>query len=476
MPTISEYLKNLVKDARTTFGKTLEQMREDFRDIAQPGSVFVLLDGDGKPLEISRSSSASFRDNPGRIISDSYARFIRKTAKLRGRDRYIPDLRFERWDFPDALKIPMDWSRRPEKYYYSKLQPAAKQNGVRPKGKISLRDAVFVLHSGLPLLDASTDHAHLSRRRDYKEFIRHCEQGAWQKYMLGQQGKYTAVQTDAGVMVFTHTKMGNKALNTYLQDCADRFFDPLHSTETLRIFEVTNPSKDVTAKADNYIDRPSRRDERSDNPQLFYSRYEAIDDKLLPPSVLEGAFCTEKYDMRPDFANLDRFTSENPVRVNHENYTIASLLYIAERGYTNHLTSDYFHSFGYKGHFEELAGKIAEAQQARTDYPQASHDFGIAELQRQAKEMARDILSTDFNIRDGRIDFGQRQQPQATVIPLTSRYDLQAERPAPKVQAPLVPLGTRRSMPDAKTEKPKAAPRHVKARGIPAPKGKNLIN
>lgn len=470
MPTPLDLIKKFVDSFRDAIQKARKIIDEISKQVAEPKSVYVLLNEEGKPLQVMFSAS---RNNWKVAIVDEYGKFIRKNAKLYGRDKYIPAMRFERYDFPDFRRVPFFMGRNAEKYYKDKLLPAAKREGVKPSGKIALRDAVFVLHSGLPLLDASTDHAHLSRRRDYREFSRQCEQGAWQKYMLGQQRKYTAVQTDAGVMVFSHTKMGNKALNTYLQDCADRFFEPLHNTETLRIFEMTNPPKEVAAKADDYIDRPSRRDENSDKPQLVFSHCEASDCKLLPPSVLDGAVCIEKYDMRPDFANIDRFTRENPVRLNHTNYTVASLLYIAEHGYTNHLTSDYFHTFEYRKHFEDLAARITEAQQARTDYPQASHDFGIVALQKEAKELARDILATDFNIRDGRIDLGQRK---ASVIPLTSRKDLQAERPSPKVMAPLVPLGVPRSLPDAEPEKPKAAPRHVKTRGIPAPKGKNLIN
>lgn len=435
-------------------------VREAAKEMALPGSVFVVFDEHNRPIQIvplPKSRSVYYDSYRSYDVNKDTRELIRKVAKRYGRGKDIPPMRMERWDFRDGMKIPLKWGGNLTKYYKEKLMPAARKQGAVSGGEISLRDAVFVLHSGLPLLDPTTDHAHLSRRKDYKDFVRDCERGAWQTYMQNQQKKYTAVQTDAGVLIFSRTKAGNKAMNTYLQDCADRFFDPTHSTETLRIYELTNLPKEIESKVDNYIDRLSVRDERSDKPQLFYSRY-GDDDKLLPASVLEGATCIEKYDMRPDFQNIYRFTQDNPVKLDNKNYSIAMLLDIAENGYSEPSSLRSLHTFEYEKEFETLAKKITDARQAKADNPASAHDFGYGALQKEAREMARDILVADFNIRNGAFYLGQRQAP---IVPLgvVQEPDVSRKRAIPAPD-------------DAGNERQKtSAVKHVKPaiRRIPAP-------
>ena len=312
-----------------------------------------------------------------------------------------------------------------------------------------------IIKSGLPLFDPSTEHGKLTRRKDYKEFIAHNEQGRWKEFMRGKENRYTAVATDQGVMLFSQTRMGEKALHTYLQECAGNFFNPTRSTESLKIYEVVNPTADVAAKADNYIERVSRRDERSDSPGLFYSKHGTTPEKMLSPEILAGAVCTEKYDMRPDFHNFDRFTGDNTLKIDAKSYEIASLLYISENGYADHLATDYFHPFDHKADFKPLADKINDTMQAKGENPQSDHDFGYAALQKEAKTLAGDILESQYHIRDGEFALGQTR---SNIIPLNRTVEQEHK---PKI----VEMAAERKRPVMKqpASAPKKAPRRVPA-------------
>lgn len=434
--------------------KLTDRIKKAFRDFwnSIPMSVYVALNESGEPVAVKHGGSPNTNPYVPNKERDEFKSFIRELIRKHGKGDHIPDIRIIRMDFPNQWKVPLADTNL-SRYYRDKLMPAAGKQGIVPARTVSLRDAVYVIKSGLPLFDASTEHGKLVRRKDYKEFLAHNEQGRWKEFMQGKQNKYTAVATDRGVMLFSQTKMGEKALHTYLQECADHFFNPTRSTETLKTYEVVNPAADVAAQADNYIDRASRRDERSDIPELRYSRYGETPEKLLPAEVIAGAVCHEKYDMRPDFHNFDRFTQENTLKTDRENYEIASLLYIAENGYANHLAADYFHPFGHMADFKALADKINDTQQAKSENPDSVHDFGYAALQKEAKTLAGDILESQYHIRDGEFALGQTR---SRIVPLAPA---QQTEQAPKIAA--VPAPVKRPVIKEASPDTKKAPRRV---------------
>lgn len=442
--------------------KLTDRIKKAFRDFwdSIPMSVYVALNKNGEPIAMQHGDGTLAPDSQGREQAD-YKTFIKQLVRRYGRGDHIPDIQILRMDFPNQWKVPLAGGDLTQ-YYRDKLLPAAEKLKVQPAKTISLRDAVFIIKSGLPLFDPTTEHGKLARRKDYKEFIAHNEQGRWKEFMQGKEHKYTAVATDQGVMLFSQTRIGEKALHTYLQECAGNFFNPTRSTESLKIYEVVNPTADVAAKADNYIERVSRRDERSDSPNLVYSRYGTAPEKMLSPEILAGAVCTEKYDMRPDFHNFDRFTGDNTLKIDAKSYEIASLLYISENGFANHLAADYFHPFSHMDDFKPLADKINDTMQAKGENPDSDHDFGYAALQKEAKTLAGDILESQYHIRDGEFALGQTL---GKIVPLSRAPE---QQPTTKI----VDMPNERKRPVMKQATPaeKKAPRRVPAMK-PAHKG-----
>lgn len=268
--------------------------------------------------------------------------------------------------------------------------------------QIQLRDAAYTLKVGLKLFSRRTSPAALQKDGQYKDFIRHNEAEGWNNGKLpGEKKRMYAVATDEGVLFFSDSEKGMKAHNSYLQHLADGFFNFSKGTETLKLYEIETPCRQVTELADNCIDKLVKSDLRSADTQLRKSEFSFTEEKMAGKEMLEGAVCTDKYDLRPDYNNFDRLTKDFNLGISPRNYDVASLLYISENGYAGHVAADYFHPFSYEYEFRDLAEKLGDSIKARQSAPMSSHDFGYAALQMEAKVMARDILQSEFHITNG---------------------------------------------------------------------------
>ena len=204
--------------------------------------------------------------------------------------------------------------------------------------------------------------------------------------------RMSAVATDEGVLLFSDSVKGMKARTTYLQHLADSFFNFSKKVETLKLYEIEIPMRQMVELADNCIDKLSKADLRKDDMQLRKSVCSFTPEKMSGKEMLVGAVCTGKYDLRPDFNNFDRLTKDFDLGISPRNYDVAALLYISENGYAGLMEADYFHPFSYQYEFKEVAEKLGDSMKARREAPLSAHDFGYAALQMEAKTMARDIL------------------------------------------------------------------------------------
>lgn len=120
--------------------------------------------------------------------------------------------------------------------------------------------------------------------------------------------RMSAVATDEGVLLFSDSVKGMKARSTYLQHLADGFFNFSKKVETLKLYEIEIPMRQMVKLADNCIDKLSKADLRRDDIQLRKSVCSFTPEKMSGKEMLVGAVCTGKYDLRPDFNNFDRLT------------------------------------------------------------------------------------------------------------------------------------------------------------------------
>ena len=108
----------------------------------------------------------------------------------------------------------------------------------------------------MKLFSRRASSAALQKDKQYKEFIRHNEAKGWNNERLaGEKGRVYAVATDEGVLFFSDSEKGMKVRNSYLQHLADGFFNMAKGTETLKMYEMETPSRQVAELADNCIDK-----------------------------------------------------------------------------------------------------------------------------------------------------------------------------------------------------------------------------
>lgn len=295
--------------------------------------------------------------------------------------------------------------------------------------QIPLRDAAYTLKAGLKLFSRRTSPAALQKDGGYRKFIRHNEVEGWNNGKLpGEEKRMYAVATDEGVLFFSDSEKGMKARNSYLQHLADGFFNFSKGTETLKLYEIETPSRQVAELADNCIDKLVKNDLRSAGTQLQKSEFSFTEEKMAGKEMLEGAVCTDKYDLRPDYNNFDRLTKDFNLGISPRNYDVASLLYISENGYAGHVAADYFHPFSYEYEFRNLAEKLGDSIKARQSAPMSAHDFGYAALQMEAKVMARDILQSEFHITDGEFKLSGNNRVEKTERMQTASYQHSKEQ------------------------------------------------
>lgn len=245
----------------------------------------------------------------------------------------------------------------------------------------------------------------------------------------GEKKRMYAAATDEGVLFFSDSPKGMKACNTYLQYLADGFFNFSKKTETLKLYEIEIPIRPMVELVDNCIDKLSKADLRRDDAQLRKSVCNFTSEKMAGKEMLVGAVCTDKYDLSPDFNNFDRLTKDFGLGISSRNYDVAALLYISENGYAGLMEADYFHPFSYQHEFRELAEKLGDCIKVRREAPLSAHDFGYAALQTEAKMIARDILQSEFHIRDGEFRLGGRINRSAEKVetPELTRHSLPKE-------------------------------------------------
>lgn len=113
-------------------------------------------------------------------------------------------------------------------------------------------------------------------------------------------------------------------------------------------------------------------------------------------AILEHGYCVSEFDMRPTQENFWEYVyldGQDEFAVSGENYNIAALQFIRENGYQDDIANNqlYPNYFRYTDRFAGISGRLDALQ----DDPPS-----LAELKKEAGELAAEILKTDFpNIR-----------------------------------------------------------------------------
>lgn len=225
--------------------------------------------------------------------------------------------------------------------WYERL--AGSPGTVRSLRHRTLPEAVYAVRTGRSIFSPDVSPSALARDRKYKEFLQFNRQQRWRYPDYDMARKVYGVAINGGVLLFSDTLKGRKARTTYLQSLADRYFEL--PGRTVGLYELTDPPQSLTEQADRCIVKLDKRDPKNTSPFLLQSEVDFSAERMADPQVLETAVCTGRYELQPDYLSFERFVKENKLEVSARNYDIASLAYIRENGYADHVTADYFYPF-----------------------------------------------------------------------------------------------------------------------------------
>ena len=140
----------------------------------------------------------------------------------------VPDNWLFRYDFPDAGKLPRELRRPVNELSFDTICHATARQGIRPTRIVTLRDARYCQQKGI---DPLSFDAETKTRIGFRL-----------EYGLGQTESFPtcrAVDTGHGVLLYDPDhSVGREAYRSFMQHCADHFFDPEMTLERLRIYDL----------------------------------------------------------------------------------------------------------------------------------------------------------------------------------------------------------------------------------------------
>lgn len=207
-----------------------------------------------------------------------------------------------RFDFKDRNLIPpilgTDNADYPER-----LCPVLEREKIYPSGVVRLRDAAFCEERGIVQLSSAAEHTALLENEDYKRLAhRFGMDGNVIRNGLAAFPTCMAVEYGQKVLLLGKTDAGDKALEKFLDDLTESFFDGKRKPEELRFHEVAPPDAKYRA--------------------------EIGDCKVASPQILRYGICTKRIDMAPTLRNFNRLRNLqlNRLPLTKEQERIVSLL------------------------------------------------------------------------------------------------------------------------------------------------------
>lgn len=326
----------------------------------QPGSLFITIDPDNQPFIISKNGQGD----------DGFISFVnRNLDECCLREEGGPSYLMLHYEFKDRSLIPPIHSID-NTGYLQKLFKNSEELGYELKHVLSLYDAFYCLREGIPFLSERSVYQNKIDREMWRSLddlrYRFDDKLRLEKDFTDKE-LYFGVQTDEELKAISISPEGIKMRDAYLQYLVNRMFDPHCAVQTLRLWEMYAHPEKIEGKSDF---------SKSGRTQWF----------PISESMLEDAFCTHEYDLRPTGENFLNFASSGVISdfiPSEKNLTVAQLLYMAETGRVDRCLNFGLHAFPYKSDFDAYFKNLP---QCPPDSPEAE------KLGREVKVKARFLL------------------------------------------------------------------------------------
>lgn len=316
-----------------------------------------------------------------------YINGIRNEVKT---NSFFPDLRVCRYEILDSPLIRSQFwecdrdTRRFIKFIDESLP--------QPVYDFSLRkyDALIDAWDGKSIIDNLDDFKYYMDPATYMDKQTKEKMGLslqyWQEVDQSRDQHLNAIETRQGILLFPRSDMIDKRQKSVFQYIANNYFTrEAQQFGYLREYTIYSPSQEqqVYAEQSNYMFSP--RDMEFIPEKATWYR------PMQSPKEKTGG-C--QYDILLQYDAFRHFTEDYNLYVDGYNRTIGDLIYIAEYGTPFGFQTDIkYHDFTYRELFKELDDALAKVP---TKTP--ANDRLFYEIQNKQKELARDILRTDYKI------------------------------------------------------------------------------
>lgn len=324
--------------------------------------------------------------------------FIAKCLLGASSQQRVPDNWLFRYDFPDGGKLPPEWRKPEHGLRFDTVSRAAAAQDIRPTRIVTLREAHYCTQEGIdPLSFDAATKTRIGFPEEYDSERRSDDFPSCR-----------AVDTGRGVLLYDmdHTA-GREAYRSFMQHCADHFFDPEMTLERIRIYDLHRYfdfgplEKNIEALNFNFRHRGHD-----------FTMQELLRKPLLGNDLLREGVVRRSYDMRPLAENYSlMMTREELLLYNtHHAFSIAVLDHVARNGYpTWELGPEWAKICPLSTRFRDLSARIIPCKD-----PQQ-----MESLQGQARSKASELLETYFPSRRKELspELGHAAEQQVYHIP-----------------------------------------------------------
>ena len=258
------------------------------------------------------------------------------------------------------------------------------RHGVDDNDMIPLRQAAYLSFHGERITPESLRE--VAGRESYRQFAAH--EHAREKFLEGRPVKMmlTVAETDRGILVFSDSLRGRKAQTDYMQHMADSFFSLEHEgLSFLQLFRFESAIRPLIELSDAccHIDAQG------------VCRYDFTPVLNAQAAQLHGREPMIGFDMRPAGCNLDTYLSHTGLRLSERNNDILTLQDIAQDGYRRAADN----TFSFRGEFRSIDRALEKLSHRSRIFPAETFRDRYAQIQEDAKALARHILREVIRIR-----------------------------------------------------------------------------
>lgn len=341
----------------------------------QPSTVFISVN--------PRYSADAVQILHKTYCEEDFRAFIHKSFPIPEKNhKTLSDNWMFAYEFQDGGKLPPLAPGANHSNFFRCIHDIASRENIKPVSIIPLRDACYCHNYGIDMFSDEGQHRNVIQQPGYKSISTHFA-------IFGQRGDIfptcRAVDIGSGVLLYDRKSVsGEDAYKSFMQFCADHYFDPSLNIDRMKIYELHT-----------FLDKKLLEEHCATLNFNFnyhgrdFTFRDLMQLPLIDSDILREGLPAKEYDMHPTSENYSLFLSGENVNLQPHTHTfdIAILDQIHQNGFPRErLSSEWHFVCHYLGNFKDLADEIVICDDPKK----------MDSLQQEAKHLAQALLDRDF--------------------------------------------------------------------------------